>query len=349
MASGANPPAKRVNLYFVASPLQYLVSRRLVEQGEQDACNILVYYKPGAASVVRREHWDAVSYMPWPRFEPLPGPAGRLKRLRANLSLVDALLPPCHELRMHTAVIDTEAINYFVNHFAKRMAGGQFSVRLLPDGVIGLRRYPLSLPKRLWQRTRKLRRLIAPELDYYCFAGDRIGSDAPIVDRIYVLKGFPHEYDPRKVHVLPPLVTPARCDDQLNAGKRALVIGQPLEGAGLLSREARERVTDEIRDWLLAAGCSEIHYKAHPKDPRRELYHADYQEISTDEPLESYLAKHPYAVIAGVRSTSLVMARQICGEQTQVLAFGLEQVKFKSPSERQTMLELFKTCGIERL
>jgi hypothetical protein len=49
---------------------------------------------------------------------------------------------------------------------------------------------------------------VAPELDYWCFSGDRIGSDAPFCDRIYVIPGLPHEYPADKVVVLPPLVTP---------------------------------------------------------------------------------------------------------------------------------------------
>jgi hypothetical protein len=49
---------------------------------------------------------------------------------------------------------------------------------------------------------------VAPELDYWCFGGDRIGSDAPFCDRIYVIAGLPHEYPADKVVVLPPLVTP---------------------------------------------------------------------------------------------------------------------------------------------
>lgn len=79
--------------------------------------------------------------------------------------------------------------------------------RILPDGIISIHRYPLSITKRLAQYARKLRRLIAPELDYWCFSGDRIGSDAPFCDRIYVIPGLPHNYPADKVVVLPPLVT----------------------------------------------------------------------------------------------------------------------------------------------
>ena len=219
-----------VAVYFVASPLQYLAARRIAERFEAGSRQVLVWYKPAVGPIAREEEWDAAEYMPWPRFEPLPGTFGRHRRLRANLQRVAQLAGPCETLHLHSAVFDTEAINYFLRGLPRLCGARSMHARILPDGLISIRRYPLNAVKRLLQYPRKLRRLFAPELDYWCFSGDRIGSDAPFCDRVYVLPGLPHEYPAGKVVELPPLVernadAPARA-----SGRRALVSGLPLVG-----------------------------------------------------------------------------------------------------------------------
>ena len=241
----------RVAVYFVASPLQYLAARRIAENFEAGARQVLVWYKPGVTPIVREADWDAAGYMPWPRWEPLPGPFGRHRRLRDNIRRVAALVGPCDSLHIHSAVFDTEAINYFLRALPKACGAREMRARILPDGIISIRRYPLAPAKRLAQYARKLRRLVAPELDYWCFGGDRIGSDAPFCDRIYVIAGLPHEYPADKVVVLPPLVTPRAGAAAGAASERtALVIGQPLVGAGLMKPADRDAVSDEIRACL---------------------------------------------------------------------------------------------------
>ena len=63
----------RVAVYFVASPLQYLAARQIAGRFETGARQVLVWYKRSLASVVQPAEWDACSYMPWPRWDPLPG------------------------------------------------------------------------------------------------------------------------------------------------------------------------------------------------------------------------------------------------------------------------------------
>lgn len=188
----------QVALYFVASPLQYLAARRIVERHETGARQILVWYKHGVAAVVRDSDWDASTYMPWPRFEPLPGVFGRHRRLLENLRRIAQMVGPCEALHIHSAVFDTEAINYFLRGLPKLCGAARMQARILPDGLISIRRYPLTPLKRGVQCLRKLRRLFSPLLDYWCFAGDRIGSDAAFCDRIYVLPGLPHGIPQRR-------------------------------------------------------------------------------------------------------------------------------------------------------
>jgi hypothetical protein len=336
-----------VSVYFVASPLQYLAARRIAERFEGGARQVLLWYKPAVGTVVRKHEWDAAEYLPWPRFEPLRGPFGRHRRLRANLRRVAQLAGACETLHLHSAVFDTEAINYFLRGLPRLCGARAMHARILPDGIISIRRYPLSPLKRALQYLRKLRRLFSPELDYWCFGGDRIGSDAPFCDRIYVLPGLPHQYPRDKAVELPPLAEPAAHGGQQGGQRRALVIGQPLAGFDLMREADMQAVSAEIRDWLERHGFAQVDYKGHPKDPRGELSQPGYRVIELDEALESYLSRTAYDAVLGVRSSALLFARQVYGPCTRVLAFGWDRVKFKSDAEREDMRKAFADCGVE--
>jgi hypothetical protein len=340
--------SQTVALYFVASPLQYLAARRIAERHEAGTRQVLIWYKRGVTPIVRESEWSAAAYMPWPRWEPMPGRFGRLKRLRANIHDVAQLVGPCDEIHIHSAVFDTEAINYFLRGLPRLCGAREIRARILPDGIISVRRYPLSLGKRVIQYFRKLRRLVAPELDYWCFSGDRIGSDAPFCDRVYVLPGLPHEYPPEKVVVLPPLIDSVPPGaNSTNGEKRALVIGQPLVGAGLMKTGDRNAVDAEIRSWLASEGITQIFYKPHPKDPGQEMRQSGYFPLNLNEPLEIWMAHTPLDAVVGVRSSALLFARQIYGPQTRVRAFGWDRIIFKSEAEKQNMKTAFEACGVE--
>ncbi|WKB54324.1 polysialyltransferase family glycosyltransferase [Eleftheria terrae] len=336
-----------VAVYFVASPLQYLAARQIAQRFEAQAQRqVLVWYKPGLAPLVRAEDWDAAAYMPWPRWEPLPGPFGAHRRLCANLREVAALVGRCDTLHLHSAVFDTEAINYFLRGLPAACGATTMRARLLPDGIISIRRYPLSRVKRLAQYARKLRRLVTPALDYWCFSGDRTGADAPFCDRIYVLPGLPHEYQADRVVTLAPLASRHGQAEAAPQVPRALVVGQPLAGAGLLDEADLPGLSAEIRQWLQARGMQQVLYKGHPKDMRRELWQAGYDVVEPGEPLESWMASQRFDIVVGVRSSALLFAKQIYGDQTEVHAFGWDRVKFKSANERSAMEAAFRSCGV---
>jgi hypothetical protein len=340
---------QKVAVYFVASPLQYLVACRIAEHFERDARQVLVWYKPGIKSIIDEGEWDACAYMPWPRLEPLPGMFGGHRRLRENIRMVAGLVGQCEELVLHSAVFDTEAINYFLRALPAAAGAREVHARILPDGLISIRRYPLNTAKRIAQRVRRLRRLFAPELDYQCFSGDRIGSDAEFCDRIYVLPNLPHEYPARKVVELPPLIEVNHSVAQGVAPStgRALVIGQPLTMFGLLSPKAMQEVTAQIREWLARNGITHVDYKAHPKDPAHELCHPDYELVDPSSALESYMASTQYDAVISVRSSALLFARQIYPASVRVLAFGWDKVSFKSKQEQEDMKKAFADCGVE--
>ncbi|MDL2338483.1 MAG: polysialyltransferase family glycosyltransferase [Pseudomonadota bacterium] len=333
-------------IYFVASPLQLLAAQQIARTHEAGSRQVLIWYQPGVGPQVRASDWDASSYMPWPRREPLPGWFGRHRRLLANVDLVAALIGRCDTLHLHSAVFDTEAINYFLRALPARCGARTVRGRILPDGLISIRRYPLSPIRRVSSWFRKLRRLASPELDYWLFSGDRIGSDAPFCDRIYVLSDWPHEYDPAKVVVLAPLCQRAAVDAGSELPSRALVIGQPLVGAGLMGAADRDTVATQIEQWLVSRGIAQVDYKGHPKDPHRELCRPGYRVLDLDEPLEVWLGHTPYRAVVGVRSTALLFARQLCDPKTEVVAFGWEHTRFKSAQERADMRSVFDNVGV---
>jgi len=261
-------------------------------------------------------------------------------------------------------VFDTEAINYFLRALPKLTGAATMRARILPDGLLNVQRYPLSFVRRGAQWLRGLRRLASPVLDYWRFSGDRIGSDAPFVDRIYVLAGFPHRYDPARTVTLAPLVAPQVVAPQTSAPQaaaqpgaaseaaapapRALVIGQPLVGFGLMDEAGRAATSKEIADWLARETPGAVDYKAHPREgERHELREPNYHLLEIDEPIESYFARTPYAVVAGCCSTALFIARQVYGPGVRIAAFGVDRVHFKGAGKRENTLALMRELSIE--
>ncbi len=343
----------RTAVFFVASPLHYLAARRVALDHERDSRHVLVCYNRVIEPVIREDDWDAVVYIPWPRLEPLPGLFGRHRRLLENLRRVADAIGPVDTLVLHSPVFDTEAINYFLRALPRMTGAAAMQARILPDGLLNVQRYPLSRVKRIAQRFRTLRRLASPALQYWHFSGDRIGSDAPFVDRIYVLRGFPHRYDPLRTVTLgslaelaEPLPAKAATDDAEQAG--ALVVGQPLVGFGLMSEADRASTSKEIADWLAKECPGPVDYKAHPREgDRHELRESGYRVLEIDEPLESYLAHRRYRVVVGCCSTALFVARQIYGPAARIAAFGVNRVHFKGAGKRENTLALMRELSIE--
>ena len=339
---------QRVAVYFVASPLNYLAARRVALDHEAGARQVLVCYRPALKPMVRDADWDAVIHMPWPRFEPLPGRFGRLRRTLANLRLVADEIGPCDTIHLHSPVFDTEAVNYFVRALPRLTGAGALRGRILPDGVNSLHRHPMRFARRLAMKLRRLRGVVSPLLRYAPFSGDRIGSDADFVDRIYVLAGFGHEYDPGKVVVLGPLVDPAaNASSAEPAPRRALVLGQPLLGHRQITEPQRQAISEAMARWLEAEGMEQVDYKPHPREHGDgEFWSARYQRLVIDEPLESYMAHEAYDVVIGVCSTALFTARQIQSPTCKVVAVGVECVRFDTLAMQEDVMKMMRQLGV---
>jgi len=340
--------SRRVAVYFVASPLNYLAARRVALDHEAGARQVLVCYRPALKPMVREADWDAVVHMPWPRFDPLPGLFGRLRRTLQNIRGVAGVVGPCETIHLHSPVFDTEAVNYFVRALPRLTGARELLARILPDGVNSLHRHPLRLARRLATQARRIRRVVSPLLNYSAFSGDRIGSDAAFVDRVYVLSGFAHEYDAAKVVMLGPLVTPVL--DSASPGatpRRALVLGQPLLGHRQISEGQRQAIARAMAAWLAAEGIEQVDYKPHPREHGDgEFWSSRYRRLVIDEPLESYMAHEAYDVVMGVCSTALFTAKQIQSPACRVVAVGAECVRFDTAAMRGDVMNMMQKLGV---
>lgn len=342
-------PSSTVALFFVASPLHYLAALSVARNFESGSHCIVIPYHPNIRNFVNASDWDAVAYAPWPRFAPLPGVFGRHKRLLSNLRDVAMVVGHCHTLHIHSPVFDTEAINYFLKGLPRLCNAKVVRARIIPDGLLNITRHPLSRLKLIGQNFRRLRRLVSPELDYSHFTGDRIGSEAPFVDRIYSLAGFPHEYPTNKVVPLPPLVEKQSRVVEAMTTDAALIVGQPLVGIGALTPADLDVVLLNMISWLRSQDIKRVIYKAHPRDPNHEYRPPGSELLEIKEPLEIHMAKNTYRVVIGCFSTSLYLARQIYGQDVPVISFGTDKVRFKNPDQRSKAVQLMDRLGIQRL
>lgn len=345
----STPSPRVVNVFFVASPLNYLAARRVALDHEAGTRCVVVYYRDMSAALIDASPWDAVLPIAWPRLAPLPGRFGRVRRLVDNLEKVAAAVGPCEEIRLHSPVFEPEIINYFVRGLPKMTGARRVRGRLLPDGMDSLRRYPMGLGRVLTQCVRRLRWFYDHRLVYTVFTGDRMGSDASFVDRIYVLNGFPHPYPPAKVVELAPLVARVSAEGGQPAGpRRALVLGQPLASAGFLTEAQRAQMAEAMAHWLAGTGVQEILYKAHPREATpREFLQPGYRELVLNEPLEAHLAHERYEVVCSCASTALITARQIQGQDCRIASFGLEWLRNLDANARDRMHRLMQAFSVE--
>lgn len=335
------------NIFLIYSPLHYLAAESVAAHFEQNSHNYLFYLKSEFQKLVDPSKWDAVNFLPWPRFYPEKGLFGGMRRAVKNLELVGGLCKGATTIRLHTTVIDTEAVNYLINFLRASFPDATFSVRIIPDGLLNIRRHPMGQLKQALQYLKKARRLFFPTLDYYSFSGDRTGSDDPIVDRIYLLPRFPHQYDTAKVVELPTLLDTTVVNKEVTFLPRGLVIGQPLVDFKRMTAANVEVVSCGIRHFIEKCGVREIDYKAHPKDHERDYDSPDYRDLGIDVPLEVYLSKHSYDLVIGVCSTALLTARLIMPASTRVVAYGINLMELRSKNEREEIESTFRKFGIE--
>jgi len=241
-----------------------------------------------------------------------------------------------------SATYDNEAVNYFINYLRKNSINSSFS--LIPDGALNLIRYPQSLISRILKILRIFRLLYSRNLRYTFYSGDRLGADADFVESIYVIPGLKTEYHEKKVIQLKPFFSTKITKTKQE--KRALIIGQPLTGYKLIDRQRLMNISGEIKEWSRAHNIEEVFYKTHPKDKEENLFEEGYKLLSGEVLVEKFLSNNYFDYVVGVHSSVLIFAKQLYGNQTEVISFGIDRLKFKNPNLRMKLYNLYNELGI---
>jgi len=263
------------------------------------------------------------------------------------MELISEECEGCKEIRLHCAQIFRPEQNYLINFLRKRHLKAKFSVRIVPDGLLNVRRFPYKKRTILRRYYKNLFGLVFTDFKYYVFKGDRTGTDDKIVDIIYMLPNFPHEYDEQKIVYLPSLVQSRKKVNFLP--DVALVIGQPLWGVGVMSRSDVASVGTGIFNLLKKEGFAKILYKSHPVDKNMEFNSDKYEELKLNETLEEHLSYNQYAMIIGVCSSALLTAKTIVPETTRVISYGMNKCHFADDEEKNKILNPFQKMKVELL
>ena len=143
-------------------------------------------------------------------------------------------------------------------------------MQIRPSG--GIRRIPQFINKLKW--------LHDTSINYYTYKGDRLGSEAEIVDRIYLPRGFPNEYDESRVY-------PINIKGKkllFSERKRVLVAGTALIQVGMCDKKHMDLCATKIGKSIIdGLGFFEVFYKPHHKETEDNLnlFHDSYKYLNT--------------------------------------------------------------------
>lgn len=153
-----------VNLYIVASPLQYLCAERIAETYEKSNTNICFYVHKNLKKIVDAYKWSVIEYLPWPRLDPKKGFFGKHSRTLEGIRHIVGMCSGANVVRLHAWTLLPEFINYLVNSIQKTYPEIRFGYRLIPDGTLHLSKRPQGKLSELGQYVRKINRLFNPSL-----------------------------------------------------------------------------------------------------------------------------------------------------------------------------------------
>ena len=191
---------------------------------------------------------------------------------------------------------------------------------------------------------RIFRLLYSRNLRYTFYSGDRLGADADFVKSIYIIAGLKTEYNQAKVIQLKPFFSTKVI--KAYQKKRALIIGQPLTGYKLIDRKLLKHISKEIREWSWAQNIEEVFYKTHPKDKEENLLEEGYKLLPREVSIENFLSNNYFDYVVGVHSSVLIFAKQLYGNQTEVISFGIDKLKFKNQNLKIKLYNLYHELGI---
>ena len=82
------------------------------------------------------------------------------------------------------------------------------------------------------------------------------------------------------------------------------------------------------------------------KDKEKDYYDETYRLLPNNIFIENYLANNYFDYVVGVHSSVLIFAKQIYGNESQVISFGIDKLKFKNSRLRARLYSLFDNLGI---
>lgn len=314
-------------LFFADGELKVFLSELIARQYCPDGEHHFVTFTPRIKETWDIYPWASRNCLPWShKSGVIDKYAGLRSRIHEILRTVGDICEGADEIVIHTYQIYSERINYLFNYLRNRYPHAELKVRLVPDGTLNLTRRPMRGIRKLPQLVNRLKWIGDPLIRPYAYSGDRLGADADIVDRIYLPRGFPNEYDPAKVYWVDVPRPKLACDP--SRGKTALVIGTALTQTGLCTRQDVDAIARRIAEVLRDQGVEKAYYKLHHKELRDqlELWSPGCEMLETKQGIERLLLNHYFDVLIGACSTALLTSKLMYTD-LNVISCGLEVVE----------------------
>jgi hypothetical protein len=323
-------------LFFADADLRVFISELVAQQYSQDGEHHFFSYHPRTQETWNLYPWESRTYLPWIHREGrswIEKNIGLRKRIGHILQTVGDVCEGADEVILHSYEFYSERINYLFNYLRDRYPGIIVRGRLIPDGSLNITRRRMSGVRSLAPMVNRAKWFFDRELRYHCYYGDRLGADADIVDRIYLPRGFPNEYDSSKIFFLDmprPQVSEIR-----SPKKTAIVLGTAMTQTRLCSKSEMSTVAAAIHACLQERQIETVYYKPHHKEQpgQFELWSPGYQVIQTQKAVERLLLEQPFDLLIGQCSTALITARLMILD-LPVISCGLEVVERHAPRNR---------------
>ena len=308
---------------------------------------ILISQKKEIFTMLNNKDWDNIIYMPWPRYDPLPGFFGVARRLNSNYELINNLTDNCISVNFYSSSYGNEVVNYFINLASTKFTKNQYTFNLIPDGFLNVVKHPITITNLFLGKFKFFRRFFNKQLRYTFFKSDRLGAGEKFLDKIYVLDGLNNEYNREITAIVPSFNNKVNIIKKSNQNRNALVIGQPLIGFKLMNKNQVQEISNEIENWLLSNKIDKVFYKSHPKDKNYTLCKQSYSIIGSNIFIEEHLMNVYYNFVIGVHSSVLLFAKQIYLNECEVLSFGWKYLRFKNLNLKKNLNQTFDNLNIK--
>lgn len=336
-------------IFFVASPLQIIIADAIkkefyTHENHRKVKAFLVCYSRPLSKIPIESKWDSIVHLLPPRKYPNKGFFGVSSKILENLLLIHSMLDSKSSINIFAPSYDTETLNYFISFLRKTQNSCFF--HLIPDGLLNLVINTKTPSNYFLKKLRWFRRLYDSNLQYTNYMGDRLGSEADFIKTIYTIPGILTNYSKEKTREISFLKKSPKSSKFYSDQNKVLIIGQPLLGFKLVTIEQCNAISTQIFDWLVLNNLNEVYYKKHPRDCDAILYHKCYELIKDDIIVEEYMQKNFFKYVIGVHSSVLIFAKQIYGEMSTVISFGMDRVLFKNQKLKARLTETYKNLDI---